>query len=189
MKEAVASNETKVKTPRNPKVLADFAQNAPQPIKPQETVSTMVKDAIKKATEVAVGVAKVIQGEIREAAVQSGKKLSLSEQDIIRIMKVSSTEVVLFLKGKNFENQALGVIDTILNCTASGKFGGSVKDVINQPSAFSDINTNRKSAHGSVDKVPMKRISKKWKILLEIILRRVQMERLPVLGRISLMQI
>lgn len=47
------------------------------------------------------------------------------------------------------------------NRTASGKFGGSIKEVVNQRWAFSDINAPRKGAYGSVDKVPMKRVSKK----------------------------
>ena len=120
-----------------------------------------VKETTKKATEVAVGVAKAVQGEVKGAVSRSGKKLNLSEQDIVRIMKVASTEVVPSLKGKNFENQAAGVIDTILNRTASGKFGKSVKDVVNQRWAFSDINAPRKGAYGSVDNVPMKRVSKR----------------------------
>jgi len=126
-----------------------------------KTIVDSVKETTKKAVEVAVGVAKAVQGEVKGAVVQSGKKLHLSEEDIVRIMKVASTEVVPSLKGKNFENQAAGVIDTILNRTASGKFGGSVKDVVNQRWAFSDINAPRKGAYGSVDKVPMKRVSKK----------------------------
>ena len=126
-----------------------------------KTIIDSVKETTKKAVDVAVGVAKAVQGEVKGAVSQSGKKLNLSEQDIVRIMKVASTEVVPSLKGKNFENQAAGVIDTILNRTASGKFGDSVKDVINQPYAFSDINSSQKTAYGSVDKVPMNRVSKK----------------------------
>ena len=120
-----------------------------------------VKETTKKAVDVAVGVAKAVQGEVKGTVTKTGKKLELSEADIVRIMKVASTEVVPSLKGKNFENQAAGVIDTILNRTASGKFGGSIKDVINQPYAFSDINSSQKTAYGSVDKVPMKRVTKK----------------------------
>lgn len=120
-----------------------------------------VKETTKKAVDIAVGTAKAVQGEVKGTVTKTGKKLELSEADIVRIMKVASTEVVPSLKGKNFENQAAGVIDTILNRTASGKFGGSIKDVINQPYAFSDINSSQKTAYGSVDKVPMKRVTKK----------------------------
>ena len=113
------------------------------------------------AKGLAVGAASAVGKTVKGAVAQSGKKLELSEADIVRIMKVASTEVVPSLKSKNFENQAAGVIDTILNRTASGKFGGSIKEVVNQRWAFSDINTPRKGAYGSVDKVPMKRVSKK----------------------------
>lgn len=113
------------------------------------------------AKDIALGTAKAVQNAVRGTVTQTGKKLELSEADIVRIMKVASTEVVPSLKGKNFENQAAGVIDTILNRTASGKFGGSIKEVVNQRWAFSDINAPRKGAYGSVDKVPMKRVSKK----------------------------
>ncbi|MEG2264362.1 MAG: cell wall hydrolase [Acinetobacter sp.] len=113
------------------------------------------------AKDIALGTAKAVQSAVKGTVARTGKKLELSEADIVRIMKVASTEVVPSLKGKNFENQAAGVIDTILNRTASGKFGGSIKDVINQPYAFSDINSSQKTAYGSVDKVPMKRVTKK----------------------------
>lgn len=85
--------------------------------------------------------------------------LNLTEQDIIDIMKVASTEVVGSLKGKAFEDQAAGVVDTILNRAASGKYGNGVRGVANQRWAFSDINAPRKSAYGSVQNVPMSRVS------------------------------
>ncbi|PPB85682.1 cell wall hydrolase [Acinetobacter soli] len=121
------------------------------------------KGAIQKAKEVVVGGAKIINDEVKTTVAHSriGKELKLSESDIIDIMKVASTEVVGSLKGKNFENQAAGVVDTILNRAASGKFGNSVRDVINQKNAFSDINAKRKSAYGSVQNVPMSRVSKR----------------------------
>lgn len=121
------------------------------------------KEAIQKAKDVVVGGAKIINDEVKTTVAHSriGKELKLSESDIIDIMKVASTEVVGSLKGKNFENQAAGVVDTILNRAASGKFGDSVRDVINQKNAFSDINAKRKSAYGSVQNVPMSRVSKR----------------------------
>lgn len=89
------------------------------------------------------------------------KTLRLSEQDIVDIMKVASTEVVGSLKGEDFEKQAAGVVDTILNRAASGKYGQGVRGVANQRWAFSDINAPRKSAYGSVQNVPMSRVSKR----------------------------
>lgn len=119
-----------------------------------------VKSAIEQGVAAATGVAKATVGAVR-GTFKSGKELKLSEQDIVDIMKVASTEVVGSLKGKNFEQQAAGVIDTILNRTASGKYGKSLREVVNQRWAFSDINSPRKSAYGSVQKVPMKRVSKR----------------------------
>lgn len=89
----------------------------------------------------------------------TGNTLELTEADIVRIMKIASTEVVGSLKGQAYDNQVKGVVDTILNRTASGKYGKSVKEVANQRWAFSDINTPRKSAYGSVDNVPMSRVT------------------------------
>lgn len=111
------------------------------------------------AKGLAVGVAKGVQGTVKRSL--SGKQLKLNERDIIDIMKVASTEVVPSLKGKAFEDQAAGVIDTILNRTASGKYGKNVREVVNQRWAFSDINAPRKGAYGSVQNVPMKRVSKR----------------------------
>ena len=138
-----------------------------EPVKAINEVSKNIVDtakgAIQKAKEVVVGGAKIINDEVKTTVAHSriGKELKLSESDIIDIMKVASTEVVGSLKGKNFENQAAGVVDTILNRAASGKFGDSVRDVINQKNAFSDINAKRKSAYGSVQNVPMSRVSKR----------------------------
>ncbi|EFF82107.1 cell wall hydrolase [Acinetobacter haemolyticus] len=109
---------------------------------------------------VATGAAKATVDVVKRAT-KSGKELKLSDQDIIDIMKVASTEVVGSLKGKAFEQQAAGVIDTILNRTASGKYGDGVRQVVNQRWAFSDINAPRKSAYGSVQKVPMSRVNKR----------------------------
>ncbi|GAA5631068.1 hypothetical protein Acal02_01687 [Acinetobacter calcoaceticus] len=109
---------------------------------------------------VATGAAKAAVGAVK-SAVKSGKELKLSEQDIVDIMKVVSTEVVGSLKGQAFDQQAAGVIDTILNRTASGKYGKTLRDVVNQRWAFSDINAPRKSAYGSVQNVPMSRVSKR----------------------------
>ncbi|MGB9040370.1 MAG: cell wall hydrolase [Acinetobacter calcoaceticus] len=119
-----------------------------------------VKNAVEKGVAAATGVAKATVGAVT-GTVKSGKQLTLSEQDIVDIMKVASTEVVGSLKGKNFEQQAAGVIDTILNRTASGKYGKSLRDVVNQKNAFSDINSNQKTAYGSVQKVPMSRVTKR----------------------------
>ena len=90
-----------------------------------------------------------------------GQTLTLTEQDVIDIMKVTATEVVPSLKGNNFTDQLKGVVDTILN--RSFLNSGDVRGVINKKWAFSDINTPRKSAYGAVQNVPMSRVSSRVK--------------------------
>lgn len=123
----------------------------------------VVANAALAATKNIIGAAKILDNGVRGVAKasQPGKNLKLSEQDIVDIMKVASTEVAGNLKGEAFEKQAAGVVDTILNRAASGKFGKSVRDVVNQRWAFSDINAPRKSAYGSVQNVPISRVSKR----------------------------
>ena len=83
--------------------------------------------------------------------------VKLTAQDIIDIKKVAATEVVSGLKGEAFDKQLAGVVDTILNRVY--KKGGNVRAVLNERWAFSDINAPRKSAYGSVQNVPMGRVS------------------------------
>ena len=83
--------------------------------------------------------------------------VKLTEQDIIDIKKVAATEVVGSLKGEAFEKQLAGVVDTILNRVHQK--GGNVRAVLNERWAFSDINAPRKGAYGSVQNVPMSRVS------------------------------
>jgi hypothetical protein len=83
--------------------------------------------------------------------------VKLTAQDIIDIKKVAATEVVGGLKGEAFEKQLAGVVDTILNRVY--KKGGNVRAVLNERWAFSDINAPRKSAYGSVQNVPIGRVS------------------------------
>ncbi len=140
----------------------------------KETVAA-VTEAAKKGTAAVVNATKSTVSNIKSSVstAKSGRVLQLSEQDIVAIMKVASTEVVGSLKGKDFENQAAGVVDTILNRVASGKYGDGVKGVVNQRWAFSDINSPRKSAYGSVDKVPMSRVSKRMeKFVREYVAKR-----------------
>ncbi|MDI3451657.1 cell wall hydrolase [Acinetobacter sp. V89_4] len=140
----------------------------------KETVAA-VTEAAKTGAAAVVSATQTTISNVKStvSTAKSGRVLQLSEQDIVDIMKVASTEVVGSLKGKDFENQAAGVVDTILNRVASGKFGEGVKGVVNQRWAFSDINAPRKSAYGSVDKVPMSRVSKRMeKFVREYVAKR-----------------
>ncbi|WP_336148284.1 hypothetical protein [Acinetobacter ursingii] len=127
-----------------------------------------IKSMTQKGVDAVVNVGKSVDQTVKTSFSTSkvGKELKLSEQDIVDIMKVASTEVVGSLKGKNFENQAAGVVDTILNRAASGKFGNGVREVINKKNAFSDINAKRKSAYGKVQNVPMSRVSKRMELFV-----------------------
>lgn len=162
-------DKPKESTPTDSKGLANFAQNAEMPsVKTVANKMTeSIKDGLSAVGSILIGTAHaadtVQQGMQSESGgiSKNGEVLILSEQDIIDIMKVASTEVVPSLKGKDFENQAAGVIDTILNRTASGKYGKGVRGVANQKWAFSDINAPRKTAYGSVQNVPMSRVSKR----------------------------
>lgn len=123
-------------------------------------VGDFIDDATgQKQGTLAAAVGNVVNNGGNYKKTNYGKTLTLSEQDVIDIMKVASTEVVGSLKGADFEKQTAGVIDTILNRAASGKYGTGVRGVANQRWAFSDINAPRKGAYGSVQNVPMSRVS------------------------------
>jgi hypothetical protein len=87
--------------------------------------------------------------------------LVLSQQDVVDIKKVATTEVVATLKGRAFENQVRGVVDTIMNRTRSGHWG-SLKHVVNAKNQFSKITGPRSlSPYGNVDNMPERAISSK----------------------------
>ncbi|WP_176473006.1 LysM peptidoglycan-binding domain-containing protein [Sphingomonas lenta] len=83
--------------------------------------------------------------------------LSLSRADVLNIKKTLQTEWVQSAG----EAQAHGVIDTILNRTASGRWGDSVADVVNSHNQFSDVNgpISRRVGRNSVEDIPASRIS------------------------------
>ena len=83
--------------------------------------------------------------------------LQLSEKDIVDLKKALQTEWVQSAGN----DQAYGIIDTILNRTASGKWGTTVKDVLDARGQFSDINSvlTDKKGRNSVDQLPASIIS------------------------------
>lgn len=83
----------------------------------------------------------------------SNKTLNLSEQDIIDITKVTSTEVAAHLKGDVYNKQAGAIVDTIINRVVSKGYPDTVRGVINQSHQFSQISGN-KGAYGSVQNMP-----------------------------------
>jgi LysM repeat protein len=83
--------------------------------------------------------------------------LRLSEADVLTIKKTLQTEWVQSAG----DAQAHGIIDTILNRTASGRWGDSVSDVVNAHNQFSDINgpIARRAGRNAVEDLPASRIS------------------------------
>ena len=84
--------------------------------------------------------------------------ITLSEQDVIDIIKVTSTEVVTYIPEADFKKQTAGVIDTILNRVYFNK--GNVRGVLNARDQFSQI-SGKKDAYGSVQNMPEKDIKPK----------------------------
>ena len=82
--------------------------------------------------------------------------LKLTAQDIQDIIKVTSTEVDL--RGGDVARQTAGVVDTILNRASLKKYGGNIRNVINENSQFSKI-SGAPGAYGSVQAVPDKVIN------------------------------
>ncbi|OCZ58459.1 cell wall hydrolase [Acinetobacter seifertii] len=138
-----------------------------------------VKSAIEQGVVAATGVAKATVGAVKGAVTGSlgssvsgmnGSILHLSKQDIEDLIKVTSTEVVGSLKGEAFTKQTQGVVDTILNRVASGKWGNSVRDVANARRQFSKITgpksyktkdgkTIKLNPYGSVQNMPNKDVN------------------------------
>ena len=84
--------------------------------------------------------------------------VNLSEQDVMDIIKVTSTEVVTYIPEADFQKQTAGVVDTILNRVYLNN--GNVRAVLNAQNQFSDISGN-KDAYGSVQNMPEKDIKPK----------------------------
>ncbi|HAV4658488.1 TPA: hypothetical protein JIT99_10240 [Acinetobacter baumannii] len=137
----------------------------------KETVAA-VTEAAKTGTAAVVSATKSTVSNIQNSVSKSrtGRTLQLSSQDIEDLIKVTSTEVVGSLKGEAFTKQTHGVVDTILNRVASGKWGDSVRDVANAKRQFTKI-TGPKSyktksgkviklnPYGSVQNMPLKDVN------------------------------
>jgi len=83
--------------------------------------------------------------------------IRLSEQDIDYISRVVATEVPSSVRRNPMEyNRMVGaVVDTVTNRLASGRYGSSVKEVLNQNRAFSKITGPKRLApYGSVEATP-----------------------------------
>lgn len=187
-------SQPKIETPKNAKDLAKFAENAQQTNKPQNIKSANIEQPlsknklsfidglqgnIQKGINAVVGVATLAQNVVKDSTSVrqtefSNNTLHLSKQDIEDLIKVTSTEVVPSLKGDAFTKQTQGVVDTILNRVASGKWGKSVRDVANANRQFTKITgpesyktktgkVIKLNPYGSVQNMPLKDINFKVK--------------------------
>lgn len=87
----------------------------------------------------------------------SEETLALTKQDIVNIKKTLQTEWVQFAG----DEQAKGIVDTILNRLASDHWGSSIADVVNARNQFSDINgpVSRKAGRHTVDEINIGKVS------------------------------
>lgn len=89
----------------------------------------------------------------------AGGTLTLTDADILNIKKTLQTEWVQSAG----DAQAHGIVDTILNRTASGHWGGTVSEVVNAHNQFSDINgpVSRRDGRNAVEQIPAAQISER----------------------------
>ena len=92
------------------------------------------------------------------AADRPGHVLRLSNADILSLKKTLQTEWVQSAG----TDQAKGIVDTIVNRLASGHWGGTIVDVVNARSQFSDINgpVAWRNGRNSVNDLPDSSISR-----------------------------
>lgn len=88
------------------------------------------------------------------------EQLILTNEDILNIMKVTETEVIKFKTETYFQQQAAGVVDTIMNRVKSGVWGNSVSSVANAHRQFSKITgPENLKPYGSVQNMPKSAVS------------------------------
>jgi len=100
---------------------------------------------------------------------RNGKMLALTSHDVEDIAKTTQTE----WDGRSVA-QGRGVVDTILNRIASGRWGNDAHSVVNSRSQFSDINgpIAWRQARNSVDQIPMSRVTARTNRMVSEWLRR-----------------
>lgn len=108
-----------------------------------------LRGAIETAND---NIAKTVPQAVQSAAGNFAKQISLTPKEILDLKKTLSTEWVTSAG----EMQGKGIIDTILNRKASGKWGDSITDVVNARAQFSDINSvlTDKKGRWTVDALP-----------------------------------
>lgn len=127
----------------------------PDRLYPGDTLTIPAGDAAARtdASRTTTGATTGVTGSTRV----DGNTLSLTAADVTDIKKTLQTEWVQSAG----DAQAHGIVDTILNRTASGHWGDSVADVVDARNQFSDINgpISRRDGRDSVADIPDSRIS------------------------------
>lgn len=84
--------------------------------------------------------------------------VKLTDKDIDYLVRLVATEAdskLVWSHPEEYSAQVHGIVDTVLNRVASGKWGDTVADVANAKLQFSKINGPKsQDPYGSVDKVP-----------------------------------
>jgi len=93
-----------------------------------------------------------------------GGVLKMSPKDVVDLKKTAATE----WNGRS-TSQLYGVVDTILNRQASGRWGRTVADVVNAKKQFSDVNGPVAWSQGrhSVDAIPSSRVSPRLSAMVD----------------------
>lgn len=91
----------------------------------------------------------------------TGTVLELTKQDLDDLLKAAATEVHIFKNNEDMTYQQMGgVVETMLNRRMTGRNKWStIRKVLNEQWAFSDINSTRPTAYGSVQNVPWSRVT------------------------------
>lgn len=112
---------------------------------------TLGIDGASIAKSVQPAIADAVQPAMQDAATSFAKSITLTPKEITDLKKTLMTE---WVPGQG-DMQGKGIIDTILNRRASGRWGNNITDVVNARKQFSDVNGPPAWKHGrtSVDQL------------------------------------
>jgi hypothetical protein len=83
--------------------------------------------------------------------------VKLTDKDVDALTRVVATEAdhrLIWSHPEEYTAQVHGIVDTVLNRVASGRWGDTIADVANADRQFSAINGPGSTGYGTVDKVP-----------------------------------
>jgi|GEM_PF-2491816 len=137
---------------------SSFGETVDRTFKPATDKLGRAADTIDRAARAMspIGEAQAQTGRVGRRSPLRNGVLALSPQDIVDLKKAVATET-----NGNDAKQLMGVVDTILNRLASGRWGQTVREVVDARKQFSDINgpVAWKQGRHSVRDLPMSRVS------------------------------